>query len=68
MSDELPVFEPVKPVGVCGGCGHSLYSHTSHCRAALGPKDDCPLFSDEWNRGKRVRDMMNAWQPRKGEL
>lgn len=62
MTDEnnpLPVFEPVKPIGVCGLCQNELYPHST-CQHLARP-DNCPLHGERWNELKMMHAARNIY-------
>lgn len=57
--NDLPTFEPVKPIGKCGLCGNLLYPHST-CHSLPRP-DACPLEGDQWRQMKQIRNMQNYY-------
>lgn len=58
-TDNLPTFEPVKPIGKCGLCNNYLYPHST-CQNLARP-DACPLEGDQWLQMKRIRATQNIY-------
>lgn len=58
--EDLPVFEPVKPVGKCGipDCARDLYPGSTP--NICGFRQECPMNGEAWLQYQAARRMQNV--------
>ncbi len=56
--DDPTVFEPINPVGKCGGCGRDLYPHSTP--NICDYRQDCPMHGERWLAYQQALKMRNV--------
>lgn len=63
MTETLPVFDAVKPIGKCGACGDMLYPHSTPNLCDY--RRDCPIYGDNWMAYQAARRMRRLETPQR---